>query len=66
MELREARDVLLNCRPVDDRTLGEAIGVVLARLDEIESRARQVRGGLKPYARPVEVVDFLLAEPGEA
>ena len=64
MDLDEARTVL---RTFVDGGLAvgtrSAVGLVLARLDDIDSRARQV--GLKPYATPVEIVDFLLAEPME-
>lgn len=31
-------------------------------LSQIETRAQQIRGGLKPYARPVEIVDYLMGE----
>lgn len=42
--------------------LDDAVTVVLARLSQIETRAQQIRGGLKPYARPVEIVDYLMGE----
>lgn len=63
MELEEALSVLgalvdAGRHPEAD----EAYRVVLARLDTIERRVQQIRGGLKPYARPVEVVDYVMGE----
>ena len=65
MSLAEARAILNGDRPATTEETGWATGVVLARLDDIDRRAAQVRGELKPHARPVEVVDFLLAQPEE-
>lgn len=69
MELAEARAFAADlgehlcdsCTSCDD-----AIRTLAARLDEIDRRAQQIRGGLKPYARPPEIVDFLLATPPTA
>lgn len=46
----------------DPWDLAEMLIQVRTRLSQIETRAQQVRGGLKPYARPVEIVDFLMGE----
>jgi len=62
MDLDEARGV---ARCPDGRRLAEmqeAAWMLLVHLDTLDTRARQVRGGLKPYARPVEVVDYLMGE----
>lgn len=66
MDLDEARERLRNIAdlPVDVFASHDvaAARLVTARLDTLDRRAAQVRGGLKPYASPVEIVDFLLAE----
>lgn len=65
MNLNEAREIVrTHSGTVAEQA--EAGWLLHVRLGEIERRAQQIRGGLKPYARPPEVVDFLLAEPEEA
>ena len=65
MDLDEARQHLHDLRAAgtfDTHDTPIAAELVLARLDGIERRARQVRGGLKPYGRPVEIVDYVMGE----
>lgn len=67
MELDEARAF---ARDEENRCCShhasEALAALADRLDEIDRRAQQVRGGVKPYARPPEIADFLLATPPAA
>lgn len=66
MDLAEARQHLRALRDAgtfDTHDTPVAAMLVLEHLAAIDRRAAQVRGGLKPYARPPEIVDYLLAEP---
>jgi hypothetical protein len=61
--LEQARDTGRTVGPYDE-VPGWMLHALTLRLDAIDRRGQQIRGGLKPHARPPEVVDFLLAEPG--